>query len=194
MEGIDTVSLLFAIAGLVLLVIRRVSLFIMDINVEILNNILQKLLMSGDRARAIKLCAAAPLAPYPAVVKALLQESAARSTTDKEWVIHGSLKGAWERAVAAQEPRLRKLGWLAPLGFAFAVAAVLLAKGQPLQINLVLILAALLWFSSYAKRKGFHRKFQRGQDLLLPLVTAYVVDGRTAISAPSTATDESRSR
>jgi hypothetical protein len=84
-----------AVAGTLMLAIRWLLLFAMDINVEVANATLERLLARGDRTRALKLCQADPRAFHLAAAGALIRASMQRSPEDKEWILRESLERAW---------------------------------------------------------------------------------------------------
>jgi hypothetical protein len=169
-----------AVAGTLMIAIRWVLLAILDINVEVANATMERLLARGDRARALKLCEAVSGSVYWAATKDLLQASMDRSAEDKDWVVREALERAWDHALAAQEPRLRRAGWLVPLGLLTATVAVIAAflQGQlPLSVGVVLTwLAAFLWLACALKRKGIRRGLAHSRGVLIARLTAFVLN------------------
>jgi len=179
MEHLDPTFLVVAAAGLLLAVIRFLPLMMGSLNAPAFNAMIEKLLSAGNRDRALKLCNAAPNAPYALVVKAMLKESEIHRARDGEWLVAEAIGAAHKRAVAAQKRRLGKIGWLAPLGIVVASGATYLAlRAQatpPPVVYLPPVLATLIWFACFRKLQRFNRYFAEALDKLRPLMTRYVM-------------------
>jgi len=194
MQGLGLAYYGLAIAGVAITALRIIQLAVLSINASACNRMMQKLLDSGDLPRARKLCDAAPGAAYIGAVRALLDACGAESNRGGEGMLREALREAWNHAVVAQQPRLVRLAWLAPLGFAATIGATLVAlRGTdpaPWQAYLVPTAAAGLWIASYRKRQRIEQDFRAGLELLLPSAVAYVLKREAGEFALSPAAGE----
>ena len=170
-----------AIIGLLLIVGRLVPLIFNAINVVAFDTQINKLLAAGNRDRAMKLCSAAPHVPYVVIVKAMLCESQARSARDGRGLIDESLKDIHERTTKEQTARVRKLGWLTPLGVVIAAGATFVAMSDQqatpeLYIYMPPIIAVVIWVASIRKVRRTVRQFHEALAKYQAPLAAYVME------------------
>ncbi len=182
MADMDPTFFILGAAGLLLLVGRLLPLMMSEINAPAFDAQIEKLLQAGNRDRALKLCNAAPNAPYVAVIKAMLEQSSQLSADDGEGLISESIAEAHQREVEVQRRRVNRLSWLAPVGVMVAAGATFLALQQqespPPEVFLPPIIAAPLWLACYRKARRLERAFATALDKLRPLMTAYVIENQ----------------
>jgi hypothetical protein len=180
MEGTAPLTLALIAGGMVLLVGRLVPLLWAEVNAPAFDAAIEKLLRAGNPDRARKLCQAAPRSAHVAVVRALLERSAAHAPRDGEHLIRESLQEVCDREIALQSRRARRLGWMGPLGL-LTVAAGLFhgATGDPPpppQIYVALAIAVPLTLAGYTKIRRLERQMREGVARLLPLAMASALE------------------
>ncbi len=134
MNPIDVGAL---IVGLVLCLIRYAMLFPKQLNTKMFSVQIIKLVRANNIDRAAKLCAAAPNAFFPRMVRPVLDRLSAFDPSLGVSILKEDLRDAFSRARAEELGRARKLWWLPPLGVAIAVfgaASAFANSSPPLQI------------------------------------------------------------